>query len=69
MSPVDPVDPIDPVVPDGPAGPWAGTVMTVAGVTVVGLSQALNASAASIAENTIEYFMKIPFDSWMGLLN
>src|SRR5450759_4711969 len=54
--------PVDPVAPVGPAGPGTGTVTTAAGVTTVGLSHALNASAISTAENTIEYFMRIPFD-------
>jgi hypothetical protein len=54
-------DPIDPGAPDGPAGPETGTVTTAAGFTTVGLSHALKASAISIAENTIEYFMRIPF--------
>ena len=53
------------VAPAGPTGPWAGTAITVAGVTVVGLSQALKTSVDSTAENTIEYFMKIPLDCWM----
>jgi hypothetical protein len=34
-------------------------VTTVAGVTAVGLSQALNTNAISAAENMIEYFMTI----------
>src|SRR5450759_5221399 len=51
-----------PVAPVGPAGPGTGTVTTAAGVTTVGLSHALNASAISAAENTIEYFMRIPLD-------
>jgi hypothetical protein len=62
VLPVDPVDPVDPVAPVGPAGPGTGTVTTAGGVTTVGLSHALNASAISAAENTIEYFMRIPFD-------
>jgi len=77
VSPVDPVAPVfpvapfsacapvAPVAPVAPAGPGtgAGTVTTVAGgVTTVGLSHALNESAISIAEKTIEYFMRIPFD-------
>jgi hypothetical protein len=59
-DPVVPVDPVDPVAPVAPAGP--GTATTAAGVTTVGLSHALNASAITTAENTIEYFMRIPFD-------
>src|SRR5476651_10183 len=59
-DPVNPVDPVDPEAPVAPAGP--GTATTAAGVTTVGLSHALNASAISTAENTIEYFMRIPFD-------
>ena len=55
-------DPIDPGAPDGPAGPGTGAVTTAAGFTTVGLSHALKASAINIAENTIEYFMRIPFD-------
>src|ERR1019366_7708556 len=54
--------PVDPVAPVGPAGLGTGTVTTAAGVTTVGLSHALNASTISAAENTIEYFMRIPFD-------
>src|SRR5665811_1731022 len=54
--------PVDPVAPVGPAGPGTGTVTTAAGVTTVGLSHALNASAITTVENTIEYFMRIPFD-------
>jgi len=62
----DPVDPVAPVGPAGPgtAGPGTGTVTTAAGVTTVGRSHALNAVAISTAENTIEYFMRIPFDCW-----
>ena len=60
VDPVVPVDPVDPVAPVGPAGP--GTATTAAGVTTVGLSHALNANAITTAENTIEYFMGIPFD-------
>jgi hypothetical protein len=63
VAPVDPVDPVEPVAPVGPAGP--GTVTTVAGVTTVGRSHALKASAISTAENTIEYFMRIPFHCLM----
>ena len=37
--------------------------MTVAGTTSTGLSQALNASAISAADTTVEYFMRIPLDS------
>jgi hypothetical protein len=49
------------VAPVAPAGP--GTATTAAGVvTTVGRSHALNASAAIAAANTIEYFMRIPFD-------
>jgi hypothetical protein len=59
-APVDPVDPVEPVAPVAPAGP--GTAITAAGVTTVGLSHALNATAVSTAENTIAYFMRIPFD-------
>jgi hypothetical protein len=59
-APVDPVDPVEPVAPVAPAGP--GTAITVAGVTTVGLSHALNATAVSTAENTNAYFMRIPFD-------
>jgi len=55
-------DPVDPVAPVGPAGAGAGTVTTAGGFTTVGLSHALNASAISTAENTIGYFMGIPFD-------
>jgi len=58
-DPVDPVKPLAPVAPVGPAGPGTGTVTTV-GVTTVGFSHALNASATSTAENIIEYFMGIP---------
>jgi hypothetical protein len=49
------------VAPAGPAGP--GTAITdtgAAGVTTVGLSQALKASVASTADNTMEYFMVFP---------
>jgi hypothetical protein len=59
VSPVDPVTPGAPETPVGPAGPGTGTLITVAGVTTVGLSQALSANAISAAENMIEYFMKI----------
>jgi hypothetical protein len=64
VPPAAPVDPVAPVAPAGPgtAGPGTGTATTAAGVTTVGLSHALNASAISAAENTIEYFMRIPFD-------
>jgi hypothetical protein len=67
VAPVDPVDPVDPVAPVGPAGPGTagpgtGTATTAAGVTTVGLSHALNASATNTAENTIENFMRIPFN-------
>lgn len=55
-------DPVDPVAPVGPAGPETGTVTTAAGFTTLGLSHALKASAISIVENTIEYFMRIPFN-------
>jgi hypothetical protein len=55
-------DPLDPGAPDGPAGPGTGTVTTAAGFTTAGLSHALEASAISIAENAIEYFMGIPFN-------
>jgi|PersoiStandDraft_1058852.scaffolds.fasta_scaffold36243_1 hypothetical protein len=54
-------DPVDPVVPVGPAGP-TGTVTTAVGVATVGLSHALNTSAVNTAENTIEYFIRIPLD-------
>ena len=50
-------DPVDPMAPVWPAGPGIGTVTTAAGFTTVGLSHALNASAISSAENTVEYFM------------
>jgi hypothetical protein len=50
------------VAPAGPAGPGTGTVTIAAGVTTVGRSHALKANAANTAENTIEYFMNIPFD-------
>jgi len=60
VEPVEPAEPVDPVAPVAPAGP--GTATTAAGVTTVGLSHALNASAITTAENTIEYFMRIPFD-------
>jgi hypothetical protein len=66
VDPVDPVYPVDPVAPDapvGPAGPGTGTgTVTTAGGTTTALSQALNASTVSIAENSIEYFMRIPLD-------
>jgi hypothetical protein len=65
VEPVEPVEPVDPVAPVAPAGPGTagpGTATTAAGVTTVGLSHALNASAITTAENTIEYFMRIPFD-------
>ena len=55
-------EPVDPEATVGPAGPGTGTVTTAAGVTTVGLSHALSASAIITAENTIEYFMRIPFD-------
>jgi hypothetical protein len=55
-------DPVNPAAPVGPAGAGAGTVTTAGGFTAVGLSHALNASAISTAENTIGYFMGIPFD-------
>lgn len=58
VAPVLPVAPVSPVEPAGPAGP--GTATTVAGVTTVGLSHALNANAIAAAVNTIEYFMGIP---------
>ena len=56
------VDPLDPAAPVGPAGAGTGTVTTAGGLTTVGLSHALNASAISTAENTVEYFMRIPFE-------
>lgn len=56
---MDPAVPVAPEAPVGPAGPGTGTLTTVAGVTTVGLSQALNANAISAAENMIEYFMTI----------
>jgi hypothetical protein len=61
VVPVAPVSPVEPVAPVGPAGPGTGTAITVAGVTTVGLSHALKASAISTAENTIEYFIRITF--------
>jgi hypothetical protein len=61
VKPVDPVDPVGPAAPAGPAGPGTGTT-TGAGFTTVDLSHAPNASAINTAENTIEYFMRIPFD-------
>jgi len=61
-------DPVDPVAPVGPAGPGTGAVTTAAGVTTVGLSHALKASAISTAENAIEYFMRIPIArDWLGV--
>ena len=54
-------NPVDPGAPDAPASPETGTATTAAGFTTVGLSHALKASAISIVENTIEYFMRIPF--------
>jgi hypothetical protein len=54
VDPVDPIDPVDPVAPVGPADPGTGTVTTAGGVTTVGLSHALNASAISTAE-TLSY--------------
>jgi hypothetical protein len=63
VLPVDPVAPVDPVVPVAPAGPAGpGTVTTAAGVTTVGLSQALKVSAINTAENIIDYFITIPLD-------
>jgi hypothetical protein len=59
VNPVDPVDPVKPpapVAPVGPAGPGTGTVTTV-GVTTVGFSHALVASATSTAAKMIEYFI------------
>jgi hypothetical protein len=58
LVPVCPVIPVEPVAPVGPTGPGTGTV-TTAGVTTVGLSQALIASAENTAAKMIEYFMKI----------
>lgn len=63
VDPADPVFPVDPVAPAGPAGPGTGTVTTAGAVTTVGFSHALNANAIVIAENKIEYFIRIPFDS------
>ncbi len=54
-------DPLDPTAPVGPAGVGTGSVTAAGGFTTVGLSHALNASAISNAENTIEYFIRIPF--------
>jgi hypothetical protein len=59
VNPVDPADPVNPpapVAPVGPAGPGTGTVTTV-GVTTVGFSHALVASATSTAAKMIEYFI------------
>jgi hypothetical protein len=56
VAPFSACAPVAPVAPVAPAGP--GGVTTV----VVGLSHALNASAITAADNTIEYFMRIPFD-------
>ena len=56
------VDPLDPAAPVGPAGAGTGTVTAAGGLTTVCLSHALNASAISTAENTVEYFMRIPSD-------
>ena len=47
---------------EGSAGPGTETVATGAGFTIVGLSHALKASDISTAGNTIEYFMRIPFN-------
>jgi len=41
-------------------------IVRAAGVTTVGRSQALKASAANTAEKTIAYFMRIPCN---GLMN
>lgn len=60
VEPVEPVSPLAPVAPVGPSGPGTGTV-TTAGVTVLGFSQALKASAARTAEKMIEYFIGISF--------
>src|SRR5450756_1256082 len=66
VEPVEPVAPVSPfsagapVAPCGPAGP--GTATTAAGaegVTTVGRSHALNASADSAATTTIKYLMMI----------
>jgi hypothetical protein len=60
VAPVSPfvTSPVAPVAPCGPAGP--GTVTTVgAGVITVGLSHALNPSAAISDENSIEYLMMV----------
>ena len=54
------MEPVEPVAPVAPAGPGTGTATTAAGVTTVGLSHALSTSAIVTAENTIEYFMRIP---------
>ena len=56
------VDPLAPAAPVGPAGAGTGTVTAAGGLTRVGLSHALNASAISAAANTVEYFMRIPSD-------
>jgi hypothetical protein len=56
--PVEPVDPVAPVGPAGPAGPGATTLG--AGTITVFFSHAVKVKATSTAENTIEYFMKIP---------
>jgi hypothetical protein len=59
VAPVVPVEPVEPVAPVAPAGPGTGTVTVVGGVTTTARSQALSASTAAIAENTIEYFMVV----------